>query len=63
MPRGFRGEKRPADVIGAAVKECGSRLARKLGNSKPIAPRAPQLYWEARGGKARAAQMNARAAS
>jgi len=55
MPRGSRGEKRPADVIGAAVKVM--RIA--TGEEEEELDRAKSAAAElgARGGKARAAGM------
>jgi len=55
MPRGPRGEKRPADVIGAAVKVM--RIA--TGEEDEELDRAKSAAAElgARGGKARAAKM------
>ena len=55
MPRGPRGEKRPADVIGAAVKVM--RIA--TGEEEEELDRAKSAAAElgARGGKARAAKM------
>lgn len=55
MPRGPRGEKRPADVIGAAVKVM--RIA--TGEETEELDRAKSAAAElgARGGKARAAKM------
>jgi hypothetical protein len=57
MPRGPRGEKRPADVIGAAVKVM--RIA--TGEEEEELDRAKSAAAElgARGGKARAAKMPA----
>jgi hypothetical protein len=58
MPRGPRGEKRPADVIGAAVKVM--RIA--TGEEEEELDRAKSAAAElgARGGKARAARMTAK---
>ena len=55
MPKGPRGEKRPADVIGAAVKVM--RIA--TGEEDEELDRAKSAAAElgARGGKARAAKM------
>jgi hypothetical protein len=55
MPKGPRGEKRPADVIGAAVKVM--RIA--TGEEEEELDRAKSAAAElgARGGKARAAKM------
>ena len=55
MPRGPKGEKRPADVIGAAVKVM--RIA--TGEEEEELDRAKSAAAElgARGGKARAAKM------
>ena len=56
MPRGPRGEKRPADVIGAAVKVM--RIA--TGEEEEDLDRAKSAAAElgARGGKARAAKLS-----
>jgi hypothetical protein len=56
MPKGPRGEKRPADVIGAAVKVM--RIA--TGEEEEELDRAKSAAAElgARGGKARAAKMS-----
>ncbi len=57
MPRGPRGEKRPADVIGNAVKVM--RIA--TGEEEEELDRAKSAAAElgARGGKARAAKLSA----
>jgi hypothetical protein len=57
MPRGPRGEKRPADVIGAAVKVM--RIAIGEESDELEADRVKSAAGElgARGGKARAAKM------
>jgi hypothetical protein len=57
MPRGPRGEKRPADVIGNAVKVM--RIATGEENEELETGRAKRAAAElgSRGGKARAAQM------
>jgi hypothetical protein len=56
MPKGPRGEQRPADVIGAAVKVM--RIA--TGDEEEELDRAKSAAAElgARGGKARAAKMS-----
>jgi hypothetical protein len=46
MPRRPRGEKRPADAIGNAVKVMRIATARKPRNRKSTAPRAPLPSWE-----------------
>jgi len=58
MPRGPKGEKRPADVIGAAVKVM--RIA--TGEEEEELDRAKSAAAElgARGGRARAAKMSAK---
>src|SRR5712691_3445175 len=58
MPRGPRGEKRPADVIGAAVKVM--RIATGEETEELEANRAKSAAAELgrRGGKARAAKMS-----
>jgi hypothetical protein len=58
MPRGPRGEKRPADVIGNAVKVM--RIATGEENEELDADRAKSAAAElgARGGKARARKLS-----
>ena len=56
MPRGPRGEKRPADVIGAAVKVMRIATGEEEEDSAPIAS-AAAVYMGKRGGAARAATM------
>ena len=56
MPRGPRGEKRPADVIGAAVKVM--RIATGEEEEKlPDSTKSAAAELGSRGGKARAARM------
>jgi hypothetical protein len=55
MPRGPRGEKRPADVIGNAVKVMRIATGEETEELDPIKSAAAELG--ARGGKARAAKM------
>jgi hypothetical protein len=55
MPRGPRGEKRPADVIGAAVKVM--RIATGEENEELNRAKSAAAELGARGGKARAAKM------
>jgi hypothetical protein len=57
MPKGPRGEKRPADVMGMSVKVM--RIA--TGEEEEVLDRAKSAAAElgARGGKARAAKMTA----
>jgi hypothetical protein len=57
MPKGPRGEKRPADVMGMSVK--AMRIA--TGEEEEVLDRAKSAAAElgARGGKARAAKMTA----
>jgi hypothetical protein len=55
MPRGPRGEKRPADVIGNAVKVMRIATGEETEDINPVKSAASELG--ARGGKARAARM------
>ena len=55
MPRGPRGEKRPADVIGNAVKVMRIATGEETEELDPVKSAAVELG--SRGGKARAAQM------
>lgn len=55
MPRGPRGEKRPADVIGAAVKVMRIATGEETEEADSVKSAAAELG--ARGGKARAATM------
>ena len=55
MPRGPRGEKRPADVIGAAVKVMRLATGEETEELDPVKSAAAELG--SRGGKARAAKM------
>jgi hypothetical protein len=55
MPRGPRGEKRPADVIGNAVKVMRIATGEETEELDPVKSAAAELG--ARGGKARAAKM------
>jgi len=55
MPRGPRGEKRPADVIGAAVKVMRIAIGEEAEELDAVKSAAAELG--ARGGKARAARM------
>jgi hypothetical protein len=57
MPRGPRGEKRPADVIGAAVKVM--RIATGEETEEPDSAKSAAAELGSRGGKARAAGMTA----
>jgi len=56
MPKGPRGEKRPADVIGAAVKVM--RIATGEEEEKLDRAKSAAAELGARGGKARAAKMS-----
>lgn len=56
MPRGPRGEKRPADVIGAAVKVMRIATGEEAEELNPVKRAAAELG--SRGGKARAAKMS-----
>jgi hypothetical protein len=58
MPRGPRGEKRPADVIGNAVKVMRIATGEETEELDSAKTAAPKLG--SRGGKARAAKMSAR---
>ena len=55
MPKGPRGEKRPADVIGNAVTVM--RIATGEETEELNAPKSAAAELGARGGKARAAKM------
>jgi hypothetical protein len=55
MPKGPRGEKRPADVIGAAVKVMRIATGEETEEIDPMKSAAAELG--SRGGKARAAKM------
>ena len=56
MPRGPRGEKRPADVIGAAIKV--ARIATGEEEEElPDSAKSAAAELGSRGGKARAAKM------
>jgi hypothetical protein len=55
MPKGPRGEKRPADVIGAAVKVMRIATGEEAEELDAVKSAAAELG--ARGGKARAARM------
>ena len=55
MPRGPRGEKRPADVIGAAIKV--ARLATGE-EAEETAPRSAAAELGSKGGKARAKSLS-----
>jgi acyl-CoA reductase-like NAD-dependent aldehyde dehydrogenase len=56
MPRGPRGEKRPADVIGNAVKVMRIATGEEI-EELPDSAKSAAAELGARGGKARAAQM------
>jgi hypothetical protein len=56
MPRGPRGEKRPADVIGNAVKVMRIATGEETEQLDPMKSAAAELG--SRGGKARAASMS-----
>ncbi len=56
MPRGPRGEKRPADVIGNAVKVMRIATGEETEELDPVKSAAAELG--SRGGKARAATMS-----
>jgi hypothetical protein len=43
MPKGPRGEKRPADVIGAAVKVARISVGEEVDEPEPVASAAAQL--------------------
>ena len=58
MPRGPRGEKRPADVIGAAVKVM--RIATGEEDDEADSAKSAAAELGSRGGKARAATLSAK---
>ena len=55
MPKGSRGEKRPADVIGAAVKVMRIATGEE---TEEIAVKSAAAELGSRGGKARAAKLS-----
>jgi hypothetical protein len=55
MPKGPKGEKRPADVIGAAVKVMRIATGQE---SEEIAVKSAAAELGSRGGKARAAKLS-----
>ena len=61
MPKGPRGEKRPADVIGAAVKVM--RIATGEEDEELDSAKSAAAELGSRGGKARAAKMTPAARS
>jgi len=56
MPRGPRGEKRPADVIGAAVKVMRIATDEEEDDADPVKSAAAELG--SRGGRARAEKLS-----
>jgi hypothetical protein len=56
MPKGPRGEKRPADVIGNAVKVMRIAIGEEAEELESVKSAAAELG--SRGGKARAAKMS-----
>jgi hypothetical protein len=58
VPRGPRGEKRPADVIGAAVMVAKIATGGEIEETRPIESEAANLGRQ--GGKARAAKIPAK---
>lgn len=63
MPKGPKGEKRPADVIGAAIKV--AKIATGEDEDTPVTPEsegkdAAAVSMGKRGGKARAAKLSER---
>jgi hypothetical protein len=56
MPRGPRGEKRPADVIGAAVKVMRIATGEEEDDADPVKSAAAELG--SRGGRARAEKLS-----
>ena len=57
MPRGPRGEKRPADVIGNAVKVMRIAIGEETEELEIAGAKSAAAELGSRGGKARAAQM------
>jgi len=57
MPKGPRGEKRPADVIGAAVKVMRIAMGEE---PEEVTVRSAAAELGSRGGKARAARLSKR---
>jgi len=58
MPKGPRGEKRPADVIGAAVKVMRIATGEETEELETDRVKSAAAELGARGGKARAAKMS-----
>ena len=56
MPKGPRGEKRPADVIGAAVKVMRIATGEEEDDADPVKSAAAELG--SRGGRARAEKLS-----
>jgi hypothetical protein len=56
MPRGPQGEKRPADVIGAAVKVMRIATGEEEDDADPVKSAAAELG--SRGGRARAEKLS-----
>lgn len=56
MPKGPKGERRPADVIGAAVM-VGRIATGEIAETK-VAPRSAAAEMGSKGGKARAAKLS-----
>jgi hypothetical protein len=57
MPKGPKGEKRPADVIGAAVM-VGRIATGEVEDERDVKPRSAAAELGSRGGKARADKMS-----
>lgn len=58
MPKGPQGQKRPADVIGAAVM-VGKIATGEVGETAPL-PKSAAAEMGSKGGKARAASLSKR---
>jgi len=58
MPKGPRGEKRPSDVIGAAVKVMKIATGEIVEDAKPETVKSAAAELGSRGGKARAASLS-----
>jgi hypothetical protein len=56
MPKGPRGEKRPADVVGAAILV--AKIATGEAEEIPVTPKSAAAELGSRGGKARAKALS-----
>ena len=58
MPKGPKGEKRPADIIGAAVQVMKIATGETAEDIEPERPESAAAELGRRGGKARAARLS-----